>query len=145
MRWLVMGGILWAQGAFHPYHEIEKAFEVAKAQKKPMWVMVSASWCGPCKWVEKNVFPNPQFQQYYQEKFVCVKLMDDKPRPTEAGRAFIRQHRIRAFPTFLYLDSEGKVLHRFEGVPVKRALNVEEAVEGFLQHGQKALSRKAVN
>ena len=39
---------------------LESALARAKTEKKIVFVDVWAAWCGPCKRLQKDVFPSPQ-------------------------------------------------------------------------------------
>ncbi len=59
MQWAkatMLVSLFWAQGLMYTT-DVDAAFKEAKKTKKSVWVMVSATWCGPCRWTEKEVFP----------------------------------------------------------------------------------------
>jgi hypothetical protein len=66
------------------------------------------SWCGPCKWMAKNVFTNDTVAAFYNEKFHNLKLNMEKgegPRVSE-------RYNVTGYPTWLFLDANGEVVHR---------------------------------
>lgn len=105
----------------------EKALEQSKKQKKPIFVDAYTSWCGPCKWMSKNVFTQEKVGKFYNKHFINVKLNMEKGE----GRTFARKYNVSAYPTLLYINSEGEVVHKVMGA--KRA-------DGFIQEGKKANS-----
>ena len=85
----------------------------AKAQKenKPIFVDAYTTWCGPCKWMSKNIFTQEAIGAYFKENFIAVKLDMEKGE----GPAFAKKHQVNAFPTLLYFSPEGELLHRSVG------------------------------
>ena len=46
-----------------------------------MFIDAYATWCGPCKYMDKNVFSNAEVAAYYNKNFVSYKLDVDKEPP----------------------------------------------------------------
>jgi len=96
-------------------------FEAAKAQAKASGRYILADfsgsdWCGWCKRLDAEVFAKPEFVSAATNNFVL--LMVDTPRDTsilsdqarKANPGLVKRYRIRAFPSVLILDADGKVL-----------------------------------
>lgn len=115
------GGIEFHDGSW------EEALEKSEDKGKPIFVDAYASWCGPCKWMTRNVFTDDEVGDYYNENFINVKLDMEKGE----GRTFARKYGVSAYPTLLYLDSEGEVVHKVMGA---------RRTDGFIQEGKKANS-----
>jgi thiol:disulfide interchange protein len=94
---------------------VEETFEKALAQagkeKKILFVDAYATWCGPCKAMSRNVFPNKEVGDYYNANFVSVKI-DWESR---VGNRLQGKYPIRAYPSLLFIAADGKLLHRAEG------------------------------
>ena len=52
--------------------------EKATRENKYIYVDVMATWCGPCQAMVKNIFPQREVGDFYNEHFICVKLQTDK-------------------------------------------------------------------
>jgi thiol-disulfide isomerase/thioredoxin len=83
--------------------DFEKAREKSVETGKPVLVMFSASWCGPCKAMIANVYPTPEAKEAL-EAFVPVYV--DAEKEVELAS----KNNIRAFPTFVCFDPQGKAI-----------------------------------
>lgn len=86
----------------------EKTLELAKEQNKIIFVDAFTTWCGPCKVMSRDVFPQEKVGDFYNENFVNVKIDMEKGE----GILFAKAYNVRAFPTFLFIDSNGKMVHK---------------------------------
>lgn len=86
---------------------------LAKAKKENKLVMLDAytTWCGPCKWMAKNIFPMKEVGDFYNKNFVSAKIDMEKGE----GVALAEKYNVMNYPTFLFLDGDGKVVHRVCG------------------------------
>ncbi|HNB98785.1 MAG TPA: thioredoxin family protein, partial [Leptospiraceae bacterium] len=86
---------------------------VAKATKEKKFIFIDAftTWCSPCKWMDENVYNSKKAGDYFSEKFVSIKLNMEK----EEGLSFAEKYNVHAYPTYLFFDSTGKIIHRFQG------------------------------
>lgn len=106
----------------------QEALEEAKKQDKVIFVDAYAVWCGPCKRMSKNVFPNTEVGKYYNKNFINLKLDMEKGE----GLVFRKKYPVSAFPTLFYIDANGKVVQKVKGA---------RDVNGFIELGKKALSQ----
>jgi len=83
----------------------------SKKQNKPIFVDAYTTWCGPCKYMAANVFTNDSVGAYYNANFINYKFDMEKGE----GPEFAGKYRITAYPTLLYINAEGKVVHRVIG------------------------------
>jgi thioredoxin-related protein len=88
-----------------------EAKELAGQQGKLIFIDAFTTWCGPCKRMSANVFTDEAVGELYNETFINVKLDMEKGE----GRTFQGQYRVNAFPTLLFLDPAGKVVHKVVG------------------------------
>jgi thioredoxin-related protein len=116
MRWYIglIGGLLWAQasgGITFFTGSWSQLLQEAQKQKRPIFVDVYAEWCGPCKMLERNTFPNPDLGAYVAKHYIAYRLDGEKGE----GPKIANQYRVRAYPTMLFLDPSGKELGRQVG------------------------------
>ena len=79
-----------------------EALAKAKKEDKIVFVDCYTTWCGPCKWMDKNVFTDGAVAEFYNEHFVNVKL--DMERGEGLDIATI--YDVRAYPTLLFINGE---------------------------------------
>ncbi len=83
----------------------EEALAAAKAENKMIFIDFYTSWCGPCKVMANQVFPQKEAGDYFNAKFVCVKYDAEKE-----GAELVKKYPVSAYPTFYITDADGKVI-----------------------------------
>lgn len=95
----------------------------AKAENKLIFIDCFATWCGPCKMMSNNVFPQAKAGDFFNKNFISVKLQFDKTaKDNEEVKAWHpvaddieKKYVIKAFPTFLFFNGDGEAVHRIVG------------------------------
>lgn len=84
-----------------------------EAQKsgKPIFLDCYTSWCGPCKRMEKEVFPQPEVGSFMGSSFLCYQL----DMESAEGIAVKSRYGVRAYPTLLFLSPQAEALHEVVG------------------------------
>lgn len=83
----------------------------AKKDNKIIFMDAYASWCGPCKLMEKNVFTDAAVRDFYNGSFINSRFDMEKGE----GRDIARKYQIGSYPTFLFLNGDGEELFRGMG------------------------------
>lgn len=83
----------------------------AKTEKKLVFLDAFASWCGPCKMMEKNIFPLPSVSEYYNANFINARFDMEKGE----GQEIAMKYGVRSYPTFLFLNGDGEVVMKNYG------------------------------
>lgn len=78
----------------------------AKKEKKLIFMDAYAAWCGPCKLMEKNVFPLPAVKEYYNANFINARFDMEKGE----GRDIAARYGVRSYPSYLFLNGDGEVV-----------------------------------
>ena len=86
----------------------EQAQQKARAENKLIFMDAFTTWCGPCKMMEKYTFTDADVAAYYNANFVNVRY-DMEAYP---GTALSEQYTVMAYPTLLFIDGNGKLVHR---------------------------------
>lgn len=101
---------------------------VQKAQKenKPIFVDAYTTWCGPCKWLSKNVFTDASVGDFFNKNYIPYKMDMEKGE----GPEFAQKHNVSAYPTLLYFSPEGELVHKTIGALPTKAL-VQAAMDAL--------------
>ncbi|MGH1336927.1 MAG: thioredoxin family protein [Aureispira sp.] len=83
----------------------------AKAENKFIFVDTYASWCEPCKWMDKHVFAKGEVSRFFGQHYISYKLDIEQGE----GVAFAEEYRVYSYPTLLYFNPEGELVHRLIG------------------------------
>ncbi|HKL33784.1 MAG TPA: thioredoxin family protein [Tangfeifania sp.] len=89
----------------------EEALKKAEEEGKPVFLDISASWCGPCKMLKARTFPNDEVGEFYNANFVNVMVDGEKGEGIELAK----KYKIRGYPTLIFLDSSGEVIAQTAG------------------------------
>lgn len=95
----------------------------AKAENKYIFVDCFTTWCGPCKYMSANVFPQEKVGEFMNAKYLNVKVqMDQTPKDDEEvkkwyddAQKIAKDYSIRAYPTFLVFSPDGTIVDRQVG------------------------------
>jgi thioredoxin 1 len=90
-------------------NSLEEAKKAAKKEKKIIFIDAYASWCGPCKMLDKNTFSDASVGKYFNEKFINFKVDCEKHAD---GPEVMKTYGVSAYPTLLWVDAEGKLVKK---------------------------------
>lgn len=110
-----------------------KTLEQAKKENKLIFLDAFASWCGPCKLLDKNVFPKKEVGDYFNANFLNLHIDMEKGEGIEIAK----KYSIYSYPTLLFIDGDGKVVYKAAGYMspqelisiAKEAVNPENTLE----------------
>jgi hypothetical protein len=101
--------------------DLRAAMAVARARKSRLLLLFTASdGSADSTKMDEEVFSQPEFAAYANQKFVLVKLdyPSQGPQPDEVrltNRRIANHYQVKGFPAVVLLDPAGAVLTRFEG------------------------------
>lgn len=119
----------------HTAAEWDSVKTLAVNSNRVIFVDCYTAWCGPCRWMVREIFPNDTVGRFYNENFICAKIDMEKG----IGIGIAKQYNIQSYPTLLYIDQKGTVMHRSVGARNaaelislgEDALNPEKCMDGF--------------
>ncbi len=88
--------------------EWKSLLKQAAHENKIIFLDAYASWCGPCKMMDKKVFTDQQVADFYNANFINAQIDMEKGE----GPALAEKYEVRAYPTLLFINSRGEVIHR---------------------------------
>ncbi|SMC44101.1 DUF255 domain-containing protein [Pedobacter africanus] len=116
--------------------------EKAKKENKYIFLDVFATWCGPCKEMDKTVYVNDSVGNFINAAFIAVKVQTDQTKADnpevqkwyDDAKEINKAYRVLSLPTFIFLSPDGKVVHKTIGYRTPQAF-IAEAVAA-LKPGQ---------
>lgn len=88
-----------------------EAVAQAKAENKMVFLDCYTSWCGPCKMMARDIFPQKKVGDFMNPKFICIKIDMEKGE----GPTLTQKFQVSAFPTFIIFNSDAQEIGRFLG------------------------------
>ena len=110
------------------YHGTWKeGIEKAKAENKLIFVDFYTQWCGPCLNMAESVFTLPFIGDFYNTKFVNMKIDAENGEGVELAK----RYGVNSYPTYVFVDpASEEVIHRSKS---------RQSAEQFLATGKSAL------
>lgn len=102
-----------------------KAKAEAKKQNKLIFLDAYATWCGPCKMLKRNTFPDKAAGEFFNKYFVNVAL----DMESGDGPAVAATYQVNAYPTLIITDADGNMITYTKGY-----IDASQLIE-FGKHG----------
>jgi len=136
--------LLFSTGIMNIYAQIEfenvkneqdwaELLKAAEKQKKLIFLDIYATWCGPCKYIDQNVYPLESVGKVYNKYYLNVKIDGE----TEFGRKLARKFKLTAYPSMYYLSPEEVLITKIVGV--KQGPELSAFGEKIYQYSDKIL------
>lgn len=105
---LIFSVLNYAQGINFTETSFHEILAQAKKENKLVFLDAYASWCGPCKLMEKNIFSKETVGQFFNANFINAHFDMEKGE----GRDIALKYAIRSYPSYLFLNGEGDLVYR---------------------------------
>ena len=107
-KWILLLAVTLAAGAAQAQVRFETAStdavrEMAVKQGKLVFIDLYASWCPPCRMMERQVFSRKDVGDFMSQRFVAAKYDTDKP----TGKELLKRYGNDAIPLYLIFDTKG--------------------------------------
>jgi len=97
--------------------------EEARKENKYIFIDCFATWCGPCKYMDKNVYSNNSVSACVDSHFLSVKVqmdttsLDSKEIQSwySDAHAIQQDYKVTSLPTYLFFSPDGKIVHQGSG------------------------------
>jgi hypothetical protein len=101
-----------------------QAFEAARREQKPVFLLISAVWCYWCKYFDRNALETEEVSAYLNRHYVSIFVDHDR-------RLDLTRKYVRGLPMIVLFDPGGRVRQSFAGALKKEDfLGVLKRVEG---------------
>jgi thioredoxin-related protein len=95
----------------------------AKAENKYIFLDVMATWCGPCKVMEREVYTDAKVGEFFNTQFIAVKVQTDQTNDDEEtvkswyapAKEISQTYAIKTLPTMVFLTPDGNLAHQVSG------------------------------
>jgi len=108
---IVLSAVAFAQGIKFEETPFKNLLEKAKKENKLVFLDAYTTWCGPCKLMAKNIFPQQEVGEYFNASFVNAKIDMEKGE----GLEIAKKYGVKSYPTYLFINGDGEEVHRSLG------------------------------
>lgn len=91
--------------------DMDEARRKASDGMQMLFVDIYATWCGPCKQMDREVYPDPELSAYMNEHFINVRMDGETP----FGRGYAGELNLQGYPSVFIFGTEGELVSSIVG------------------------------
>lgn len=98
----------------------DKGLKEAKKSGKPVFIQFFATWCGYCRKMDQETFPNAAVQRELSG-FVPIRVTESSEQRVEHEGKLVTEkeltaiHGVQGFPTLVFMEPDGQVIGKIPG------------------------------
>jgi len=104
------------------------ALELSKEKHKLIFVDAYTTWCKPCRRMKNEILPAKKVGKFMNQNFINLSIDVN----TWNGLVFSLFYDVRSYPSYFYIDPNGKIIHKESGFKSEKV---------FIRMGEFALKR----
>jgi len=116
----------------------------AKAENKYIIMDCFTTWCGPCKFMDKTIFPMKESGDFFNANYINVQVQFDSTANDNADvkswhddmKKIEKEYGIAAYPTYLIFDPNGVAVHRAVGSTKDASEFIAKGKDGMVPETQ---------
>lgn len=129
---MLIGVSGYGQGISFDHSDWSAIMAKAKAENKIVFVDFHTEWCGPCKNMAATTFMDEKVGEVFNKRFINAKIDAEKGEGVELAK----KYDVKAYPTMLFIDAQGEVVHRIVGgKDVAGMIDELKKLDVFMQEG----------
>jgi len=121
----------------------------ARVENKYIFLDCFATWCGPCKEMDREVYTDKSVGEFLNDHFISVKVQMDTSKADDQevqswyplAHNIMKEYNLKSFPTYIFLSPEGNIVHKGIGFMdvekflklLNQAINPEEQYYSLLE------------
>lgn len=87
------------------------ALKKSSDENKPIFLDLSASWCGYCKKLKRKTFSDSRAASYFNAKFINIELDGEEGE----GLALVQKFGVDGYPSLFIIDKSENIILRTAG------------------------------
>lgn len=108
--------------------DMQRARQKVDDEGKLLFVDVYATWCGPCKMMDRDVYTDPDVARYMNAHFVNVRMDGETP----FGRKYAAANQLEGYPSMFIFAPDGEDVGKIVGF--RPAVELLTAVTGMKEN-----------